>query len=186
MNPLHLTVATALMSMAMREIIQETTLTLDDILQNKKKTDKSIRREIGVNILEHIDLADVFRALMGKLKLHTKSEVAKYARKADSVLVEIADLGEDDYYYQIVLALYVAKSLEPVTLMDRLLVSKLERIYDRVLSIISQNKDRDTIRKSIRLGEVVVSYLIEGKQIPFSIKKQRPKWAREALKMVQR
>ena len=174
----YYTVFTALLLESIKEMLEQTEVDNAMILHQPQKAEKLIRRHISDNVLEVVSIVELYRDSMKYLtQIATKAEALSAAKRADQIFARILDI--DGYYIQLIVALYIGMNVEKSGLQNNLIQRKAERLYNDVIDVLGKKYDRETIRSSIKVGEVIVAYLKEGKQIPFSIKSQKAHWRKK-------
>ena len=163
------------------EILKGYNLSIQDVLKDKNKAFKALRKQEKEHLGYLLDLLDFFVKSTQELNaLSFKSEAVSLAKKIDEDGKLLLDLTEQDEYILLISALYIAYKMPHESLSLKLLAEKAERLFDEAVSIFGKVHGAEVVRNSYKVGQTIVDYFESGKKIHFSIKKQRPKWAKRS------
>lgn len=180
MNKKYLIALTALMQIGVSDLIASSEVTIDLILKDTKKAEKLLRRDKDYkeHIAEVIEIIKLYKRLSNMLNKLEKKEALKIAKEIDNTLKEILDLSKDDEYIILITALYLGKNTPLETLEYKLIQEKCERLYDKVVEVLSKHHSKEVIRTSGKIAQTIIDYIVNNKKIPYTVKKIKPKWAR--------
>ncbi len=181
MNKKYLIALAGLLQLGINDLFTSSKVNADLIVTNFKKAEKLIRKDDNFkdSLVTVLDIAKLFKDVIYKVRNSANQTEAKtIGKEVDDIFAQILDLNQDDEYIVLVTALYVGARLPKNDLDSILIAEKCERLYNTVIEILSPHHSREVFRTSAKMGQVVVDYLLHGKKINFSIKKQKPKWAK--------
>lgn len=180
MNKKYLIALTALLQMGISDMLEQSEVTTDLVLRNIKQAEKKLRADENYkeHIAEVIELIKLFKRLSNKLNKLNKQEALKIAKEVDNTLKEILDLSKEDEYIMLITALYLGKNMQISSIDDKLIQEKCDRLYNTVIEILSKHHSREVIRTSGKIAETIIDYIVNNKKIPYTIKRNKPSWAR--------
>lgn len=181
MNPSikFLIIYVGLLNAELNEILQTYNISISELLNNKKKTIKTLKKNEKEHFQFLSDLIDLFLKSLEELNRNSyKTEATSIAKELDKEIQFLLDLTKEDEYILLLSALFVAYKMPTDSITLRLLREKAERLFDEAVSIFSKNYSPTVIRNSYKVGQTIVDYLNTGKKIHYSVKKQLPSWAK--------
>ena len=176
----HLIAFAGLMQMGVNDLFTPQGVDAGLVLKDFKRFNKLLKKNDGFkkHYFEVYEIAKLFRDTIDKLhRLSSKAEAGAVAKEVDEVLKKILDMNEEDEYIILISALFIGKNLPQDDLELRRLNRMSDYLYNKVVEIVGVHHDSEVVRNSAKIGQVVVDYLKDGKQVNFSSKKQKPKWA---------